>query len=79
MDLSDTVLAVDVPRMVESLASLGLSTVDLLCAVRLHARCSLREARQILADLAPAVQDPDLVGPFGLQEFEPGSAGTALP
>lgn len=53
----------DVTLLVESLASLGASTVDLLCAVRLHAGCSLREARQILADLAPAVQ-----------EFEPSAA-----
>ncbi len=60
MDPSCLVSLVNVPAMVESLASLGLSTVDLLCAVRLHSRCSLREARQILADLAPAVQEPDL-------------------
>lgn len=49
----------DVPRMVESLAALGLSTVDLLCAVRLHAGCTLREARALLARLSPEVDDFD--------------------
>ena len=51
---------VDLPKMVESLACLGLSTVDLLCAVRLHAGCTLREARQILADLAPEIREFEL-------------------
>jgi len=50
-------LAVDVPSMVESLAALGSTTVDLLCAVRLHVGCSLAEARRIVRGLSPAAQD----------------------
>lgn len=60
--LASLVRCTDVTLLVESLAALGSSTVDLLCAVRLHAGCSLREARKIIADLAPAVQEFEPIG-----------------